>query len=314
MGGVPVKRSGPWFATALAIVGALGVGLGVLFGVTWRPYGVPIGQIVRVIDGDTVELRRVGGGMFPNTASTIEVRLLGVDAPDDCSQSDCLCQWKDEATTYLEQYSTTRFLVELYGQDDNKRWLAILRPMGAEAPSLNEQIVRDGYALIYKVGDSQLGTPPAFEKGSLSREDAGILRAFQDSLLAAQVQAALSRSAIWSDDKYNDGVHIVAIRYWGADECVVLGNFGISAASLSALQVRDDAPERPSVILFGEVTLQPGDTVSVLCPSGRWKDDVRVNKNSAGDSEGKSNKAFLIDLAADPSGSQPVPDYCYRGF
>lgn len=313
MGGVPVKRSGPWFAAALAIVGALGVVLGVLFGVTWRPHGAPIGQIVRVIDGDTVELRRVGGGVFPNTAGTIEVRLLGVDAPDDCPQSECLCQWKDEATTYLEQRdSSARFVVELYGQEGHNRWLAVLRPAGAKVPSLNEQIVRDGYALIYKVGDSQLGTPPTFEKGSLLEEDAGILRAFEDSLLAAQVQAALSRNGMWSEEKYDDGVHIVAIRYWGADECVVLGNFGTSAASLSALQVRDDAPKRPSTITVGDMTLQAGETVSVLCPSGTWR-DVKVNDGTS-DSEDKSNKAFLIDLAADPSGSQPVPDYCYSGF
>jgi len=255
----------------------------------------------------------VGGGMFPNTAGTIEVRLLGVDAPDDCSQSDCLCQWKDESTTYLEQrHSSTHFLVELYGQEGHNRWLAILRPTGAKVPSLNEQIVRDGYALIYKVGDSQLGTPPTFEKGSLLEEDAGILRALQDSLLAAQVQAALSRNGMWSEEKYDDGVHIIAMRYWGADECVVLGNFGTSAASLSALQVRDDAPKRPSTITVGDVTLQAGETVSVLCPSRTWR-DVKVNDGTS-DNEDKSTKAFLIDLAADPSGSQTASDYCYRGF
>lgn len=304
-----MKRSGPWFATALAIVGTIGVGLGVLFGVTWRPHGVPIGQIVHVIDGDTVELRRVGGGAFPNTADRIEVRLLGVDAPDNCSQSECLCQWKDEATKYLEQrHNSTRFLVELYGQEKLNRWLGVLRPTGAKVPSLNEQIVRDGYALIYKVKDSQLGTPPTFEKGSLLEEDAGILRAFQDSLLAAQVQAALSRNGMWSEEKYDEGIHIIAIRYWGDDERVILGNLSDVALSVSSLVVRDKAGhllDAAGTLTIGigdegSQLLLPRTSVALSSQSETWNDD--------------GDEAFLDLKGTAVGSSERKPDYCYKGF
>jgi len=277
-------------AVAAAIL-ATAIGLAVYFA-AFDNRGFPVGTISPTdeADGDTFFFHRTRGAALPGGKDSIKVkvRLLGVDAPDWCQgdEDPCfLCEWRDLAAANLRtRQGDEEFRLELYGEDSLGRPLVIAYAVQENVGSLNERLVREGYARIYKM-DSKTLVPVGFEK----------------RLLAAQVDAALSRAGMWRASKYGDGIHIVAIRYWGEDERVVLANFGAAPTSLSTLVIRDDAPERPSTIMAGNKVLEPAQTESIPCPIRTWRDT--------------GAKAYLIDLTAtEASSSEPVPDYCYRGF
>jgi len=273
-----------------AAVLATGIGLAVYFVGFHDRQPFPVGTISSVdeADGDTFFFHRTRGATLPGGADSIKVRLLGVDAPDRCEgdEDPCFfCEWWDRAAANLKaQGGYEEFQLKLYGQDSFHRWLGVAQAVREKDESLNERLVREGYALIYKIDSDSL-----------------VPDGFAERLLAAQVDAALSRVGVWSVDKYDAGIHIVAIRYWGDDERVILANFNATPTSLSTLMIRDDAPERPSTIMAGNEVLQSAQTESIPCRTKTWRDT--------------GAKAYLIDLTATEGfGSEPQPDYCYKGF
>lgn len=277
-----------------AAVIAAGIGLLVYF-VGFHNRGFSIGtiSIADEADGDTFWFRRTQGARLPGDTDAIKVRLLGIDAPDKCKDGEdpCfLCAWYDYATANLRaRQGEEVFRLELYGQDSSpdQRPLAVVYPVREKHESLNERLVREGYARIYKIDAESLSNP---------RLAAG----FEERLLEAQVRAALDRAGMWSDPRYNDGVHIVAIRYWGDREQVVLVNFSETPTSLSNLKILGDAQERPSEIQAGNKNLEPRESESISCRKGTWRDD--------------GAKVFLVETDPMAAGAERTPDYCYKGF
>jgi|GEM_PF-2582378 len=292
-----------WLASAAVL--AVGISLGVYFLGFHNRQPFPVGTISSAgeADGDTFFFQRTRGARLPNAANSIKVRLLGIDAPDKCKEDEdpCfLCASRDAAAANLgTRRGHEEYRLILYGQDSSpdKRWLGVLYPNREKAMSLNERMVREGFARVYKVKiERNTMKEREFER---RLQDVALL---EQQLLTAQVSAALDRAGMWADPRYRDGVHIAAIRYWGNDEIVVLANFGDTAVDLSALVIRDDAPERPSTVPAGARVLEPGETEAIECGFRTWPDDG-------------AHKAFLVDRAEAASPDALLgADYCYRGL
>jgi endonuclease YncB( thermonuclease family) len=273
-----------------AAILATAIGLAVYF-VAFHNRGFPVGTISPTgeADGDTFSFQRTHGASLPSGAD--KVRLLGIDAPDKCEgdEDPCfLCGERDQAAQGLRQAAgSEEFRLERYGQASLGRWLGIAYPVRNGDQSLNERLVREGFARIYKI-DAESLSDPEFPAG------------FEERLLEAQVEAALDRVGMWSDPKYNDGVHIVAIRYWGDNERVILVNFSETPTSLSNLTILGDAKEEPSKIPAGNKTLEARESESISCLKGTWRDE--------------GAKVFLVETEPAAASTERKPDYCYRGF
>ncbi|QGV82909.1 thermonuclease family protein [Streptomyces ficellus] len=106
-------------------------------------------MVVRVIDGDTVEVR--GDGRVVPAGTTASVRLLEVDTPE---RGDC---FSEEATARTEQLlppgSRLRAEVDEDLKDPYDRYL--LYVWNAEGVFVNEALVRGGYAraVLYEPND-----------------------------------------------------------------------------------------------------------------------------------------------------------------
>ncbi|MEI6171993.1 MAG: hypothetical protein WCQ45_05920, partial [bacterium] len=187
------------------------------------------------------------------------------------------------------------FRLERYGQDKLCRWLSVAYPARNGDQSLNERLVEEGFARIYKI-DAESLSDPNFPLG------------FEDRLLEGQVGAALDRAGMWGDQRYDEGIHIIAIRYWGDDERVILGNLSDVAVSVSSLVVRDKAGhslDAAGILTTGigdegSQLLLPRTSVALSSQSETWNDD--------------GDEAFLDSKGTAVGSSERKPDYCYRGF
>lgn len=272
------------------------IGIGIYFLAFHGRQSFSIGTISSV-DGDTFDFHRTRGAALPCGEDQVRVRLLGIDAPEKCDKDPCLCDWWEYAKDTMEELAGgEEFRVELcLGQDENSRWLGIAYGIREKVRSLNEQLVREGCARIYKIGAKSLSNPrlPAD---------------FEERLLTAQVEAARSRAGMWGDHRYDEGIHIIAIRYWGDDERVILGNLSDLAVSVSSLVVRDRAGH--SLDAAGTLTTGIGDegsqlllprtSVALSSQSETWNDD--------------GDEAFLDLKGTAVVSSERKPDYCYKGF
>ena len=209
---------------------------------------------VAVKDGDSFyfENRSVslGGGR-----STTEVRLLGVDAPE--KEQDLHKAAKDflidqiglsERTVYMKVPDEPQEQLDKWG-----RLLALVYLDTACERTLNEMLINEGLAIIYKLPKSLRDT-----------------EAISDALLSAQVQAALGKKGRWDT---NQQVRIAAIRYWGIPDKVVLVNRGDSIVSLEGWQLIDKNPKNDRVFnLEGEIA--PGERRSFSTSTTRhvWRD------------------------------------------
>lgn len=126
---------------------------------------------LKVIDGDTVE------ASF--NSSKVTVRLLGVDTPetqmennpsefgmaDNSETNECLREWGNEATQYAKDFLTENSNVRTdpvsqnYG--DYNRLLAYVDTSNG---TLNEALVRNGYARVYESDFTELNNYKELEK------------------------------------------------------------------------------------------------------------------------------------------------------
>jgi micrococcal nuclease len=113
----------------------------------WKNYDRQTVVVTRVIDGDTVRVRR-----SPESPEET-IRLLGIDAPEishDADKADD--HWGREATDHLKELidgqSVTVRLDATQTRDRYARLLAYLHLGDAE--SINQQLVRDGDAYAYR--------------------------------------------------------------------------------------------------------------------------------------------------------------------
>jgi micrococcal nuclease len=118
---------------------------------------------LRVIDGDTVEVSA--------NSSNVTVRLLGVDTPETQAQNSpdefgledtaknrrCLGNWGEKATEYVEKFTTGKVNISTDKISENRgdygRLLAYLE---VDGESLNEALVKNGYARVYESKFSRL--------------------------------------------------------------------------------------------------------------------------------------------------------------
>ena len=117
--------------------------------------------VIRVIDGDTVEVRL-------NNGKTDKVRLLGVDTPETNAKNkpgeygsvtdiDCLKAWGDKATSYAIDQLDNREVILVLDDEAGLRgyYGRLLAYVEVDKKDFNRSLVQLGYARVYEEGESQ---------------------------------------------------------------------------------------------------------------------------------------------------------------
>ena len=118
-------------------------------------------SVIRVIDGDTVEVRL-------NDGKTDKVRLLGVDTPETNTKNkfgeygsitdmECLKIWGDKATTYAIDQLDKKEVVLVLDEDAGLRgyYGRLLAYVEVDGKDFNKSLVQLGYARVYEEGESK---------------------------------------------------------------------------------------------------------------------------------------------------------------
>ena len=102
--------------------------------------------LLRIIDGDTVEVQRSGG--FLSNGPKERIRLYGIDAPESSQKGG------DDATKYLGKIigGRTRIWLEAVATDQYGRTVGVIaRNRGDRVKSYNYEMVKGGHAHCYLV-------------------------------------------------------------------------------------------------------------------------------------------------------------------
>jgi len=118
-------------------------------------------RIIRVIDGDTVEVHL-------NNGKTDKVRLLGVDTPETNSKNkpgeygtitdmECLTKWGQKATSYAIEQLDHKEVVLILDEEAGLRgyYGRLLAYLEMDKKDFNRSLVQLGYARVYEEGESQ---------------------------------------------------------------------------------------------------------------------------------------------------------------
>lgn len=125
--------------------------------------------VVRLVDGDTVQLR--GRGVGPLPAGPTRVRLLLIDTPEVHAEQECFGeQASDRAAQLLPAGSRVRVQADRDPQDRFGR--ALLHLWNTDGVNVGEALVREGFAevLLVRPNERYLG---AFEQAEREARDAG---------------------------------------------------------------------------------------------------------------------------------------------
>ncbi|NIA09560.1 MAG: hypothetical protein GWP10_07495 [Nitrospiraceae bacterium] len=265
----------------IVVSGICVAGLAVaLFLVFHHPSGLLfVNEIPIVHDGDTIYYKQ-----HSFCRPTRGVRLLGIATPelDEAGGEDA-----QEAFQALVNEWGGRLWIDAPAEVQNDpycRLIAILLAHQHDKVSVNEQLVADGWAHIYKMQDSS-----------------DQLKNFEQRLLEAQIDAVINRRGRWAAG--NDVV-IAAIQYWTDSEQVVLVNRGEKPVSVENwyLLALDLADKHRGLFRLGDVLDQsmiPPKVAVSFTTKKQWID--------------KGGKGKLYDHRPD-EGSQPVDVYKYEGF
>lgn len=126
-------------------------------------------MVVRLVDGDTVQLR--GRGVGPLPAVPTRVRLLLIDTPEVHNEQECFGeQASDRAAQLLPDGSRVRVEADRDPQDRFGR--ALLHIWNTDGVNVGEVLVREGFAevLLVQPNKRYLG---AFEQAEREARDAG---------------------------------------------------------------------------------------------------------------------------------------------
>ena len=162
--------------TALAVLIALALGSAACRGMTPAPGGpsadAGFGEVVRVIDGDTVDVR-IGG-------STERVRLIGVDTPEVVARERP---------------------IQCYGAEASAHMKALL-PGGTAVRLERDEVSRDQYgrllAYVFRVDDDLLVNLDLVQGGFADAVTYGDNEALYSMLSAAEAEARASGIGLWS--------------------------------------------------------------------------------------------------------------------
>ena len=137
--------------------------------------GVPVpadaqeATVVRLVDGDTVQLR--GRGVGPLEAEPTRVRVLLIDTPEVHTERECFGQEAaDRAAELLPDGSSVRVQTDRDPQDRFGR--PLLHVWNADGVNVGEALIREGFAevLFLRPNDRYLG---AFEAAEREARTAG---------------------------------------------------------------------------------------------------------------------------------------------
>ncbi len=120
-------------------------------------------RVLRVVDGDTIV---VEGGEH--------VRYLGVDAPETHGTPECYGREATERNRQLVEGKRVRLEAD---RRDRDRYGRLLRWVWVDGTLVNEQLIREGYATVYR-------DEPAAK--------------YMDRLLAAEAEARGRGAGLWS--------------------------------------------------------------------------------------------------------------------
>jgi len=122
-----------WCVLAIIVIGGCGTEA--------SPVAPATATVIRVIDGDTIDVR-IGG-------REERVRLIGIDTPESVRPDAPVECYGPEASAFtkelLPEGTAVRLERDVVGRDDYGRLLAYVRRVADEL-FVNETIVRDGYA------------------------------------------------------------------------------------------------------------------------------------------------------------------------
>jgi micrococcal nuclease len=232
--------------------------------------------VTRVVDGDTLKVEYDNG-----TADT--VRLLGVDTPEvhtDNSPDEfegvpetaagrsCLGRWGEQASGYAKETLTGEEVTLYFDANEGRRgyYDRLLSYVVHDGSNVNYGLVSGGYARVY---DSQFTAREAFydAESTAQNEGEGLWECATESPPTGTATATadggstdgrLAVVGIHADAEGNDNDNL-------NDEYVTLENTGDSDLSLSGWTVSDAAGK---TYTFGEVTLAPGERVTLHTGSG----------------------------------------------
>lgn len=116
-------------------------------------------KITRVIDGDTIEIKRLDGKPIENVAKNIKVRLLGINSPESVDPRRPVECFGKESADYVKSLAQGKVAALEYDFtqskfDDYGRLLAyvFIKDSGIadkNVKMLNEEIIKNGYAYEY---------------------------------------------------------------------------------------------------------------------------------------------------------------------
>jgi micrococcal nuclease len=112
--------------------------------------------VVRIVDGDTIIVRRSGRGpKFSDESPQARVRLLGIDAPETVQPNHPIEPWGPEASEFAREFLSAgevELRLDRRRKDRYNRFLAYVYVKGRV---LNEELVQAGLArAVHYPGDS----------------------------------------------------------------------------------------------------------------------------------------------------------------
>jgi micrococcal nuclease len=269
-------------------------------------------EVVRVIDGDTIEVR------FPD-GHTEDVRLLGVDTPevhvavdppeyegipDTEAGRDWLRDWGHKASEFARnQLGDKTVEIATDPQADRRgSYGRLLVYVYVDGRNFNRQLIEQGYARLY---DSDFSSRDAFASAEQTAQsnDVGLWN-FEGSTTATPTTTvtdggvSVSIVEIHADAAGNDHENL-------NDEYIVLKNTGESAIDMAGWTLRDEADH--TFTFSSGFTFSPGDTVTIRTGSGTnsaetlyWGSDSAV-WNNGGDTIILTDSAGTIVLSREYS-------------
>ncbi|MEZ5382723.1 MAG: lamin tail domain-containing protein [Microthrixaceae bacterium] len=210
--------------------------------------GDEIVDVVEVIDGDTLEVRRSDG-------QRERVRLIGINTPE---QGECLAEEATERLRSLAGDTTVRMAADRTDRDGYGR---LLRYLYADDVFLNEQMVADGLALArrYEPDTAQSQRLEAAQRGAQRRE---IGQWASDACGEPQEhEGDLSIGELQADAPGNDDNNSLN------GEWVEVANLGQASVGLEGWALKDTSASHRYTFPAG-FTLEPGATVRISSGCG----------------------------------------------
>ena len=109
-------------------------------------------RVVRVVDGDTLQLRGRGGGPLP--ADRTRVRVLLVDTPEVHTEQECFGEQAfDRAAELLPEGSDVRVQADRDPTDRFGR--SLLHVWNADGVNVGQALVREGFATVLQIDPNE---------------------------------------------------------------------------------------------------------------------------------------------------------------